>query len=286
MGEKSVLKFKARRRVAIRTAVGVISAGLVFGAIPLLGSASADTTTVSYDCTASVGGGTEQSPTLNATLTGTAVTGTGIQKIALTWVHAQGTPQLTAPVEITTSDRIIYEGVLVMTGTAQTATVTATVTAPAVAVTSGSAMPLATIMATASPTATGIFTVKTNNFTLRIGPATGQPTHVYTCVIDTTATAAAATVTVTSASASTTPTPTPTPTPTASTPRPTRTVTATVTADDGSQVTNTPGGGVATGGGGELGPDARVLIMTGTALILAAIFGGLVLRSRRGAVRD
>ncbi|GIH50421.1 hypothetical protein Mro03_56000 [Microbispora rosea subsp. rosea] len=52
------------------------------------------------------------------------------------------------------------------------------------------------------------------------------------------------------------------------------------------QVENTPGGGAATGGGGEAGPDARLFVLTGTALMLAAGAGGLVLRARRRPVRQ
>ncbi|GIH66136.1 hypothetical protein Msi02_69530 [Microbispora siamensis] len=52
------------------------------------------------------------------------------------------------------------------------------------------------------------------------------------------------------------------------------------------QVENTPGGGAATGGGGDAGPDARLFVLTGTALMLAAGAGGLVLRARRRPVRQ
>ncbi|RCG27299.1 hypothetical protein DQ384_26670 [Sphaerisporangium album] len=91
-----------------------------------------------------------------------------------------------------------------------------------------------------------------------------------------------------SASPSPTPTPTPTPTPSA-TPTPTDTAPE---ADDGVQVgggangkvTRTPQGGAGTGGGGEAGPDGRVLVTTGLLLILLAGAGGLTLR-RTGARR-
>ncbi|MEV0424798.1 hypothetical protein [Streptosporangium canum] len=92
-----------------------------------------------------------------------------------------------------------------------------------------------------------------------------------------------------------TPSPQPTPTVTAtaddqstssvpvtSDPQPTHTVTATVTkasADGNSKVIKTPSGGAATGGGGESGPDGRMLISTGFLLTCAAATG-LLLRRR------
>ncbi|ACZ83733.1 hypothetical protein [Streptosporangium roseum] len=92
-----------------------------------------------------------------------------------------------------------------------------------------------------------------------------------------------------------TPSPQPTPTVTAtaddqstgsvpvtSDPQPTHTVTATVTkasTDGNSKVIKTPSGGAATGGGGESGPDGRMLISTGFLLTFAAVTG-LLLRRR------
>ncbi|MDP9847137.1 hypothetical protein [Streptosporangium lutulentum] len=71
--------------------------------------------------------------------------------------------------------------------------------------------------------------------------------------------------------------------PVPSDPQPTQTVTATVTGDpeaDGiGTVVETPAGGVATGGGGESGPDGRMLMVTGFLLTLAAATG-LLLRRR------
>ncbi|MBO3747232.1 hypothetical protein J5X84_14230 [Streptosporangiaceae bacterium NEAU-GS5] len=45
----------------------------------------------------------------------------------------------------------------------------------------------------------------------------------------------------------------------------------------------TPSGGAATGGGADAGPDARILVLSGLALMAAAAFGGLLLRARRGS---
>lgn len=95
----------------------------------------------------------------------------------------------------------------------------------------------------------------------------------------------------------TSPTPTPSSTPSNSSstsPRPTATVTRTVTAqadpddtDDTDAATGasggverTPVGAAATGGGGEAGPDARLITLTGLVLTLAGV-GGLMWRQRR-----
>ncbi|GIH25479.1 hypothetical protein Aph01nite_37890 [Acrocarpospora phusangensis] len=289
-----MLKLKARRRIATKAAAaGVVSAGILFGVLPLFG-ATADTKTITYNCTTS--GGDPQNPDLITTLTATATAGTtatSIQRIAMVWTNLNTVTgkMMTAPVTINTTDTVIFEGEIVMTGpqTGVTATVTALATlTPAAQVAQGAAIPLPTVSVTATPAATGTVSVKTTGFLLTIGASTSA--REYDCAMASTATAAAATVVVASGAASPSPTPTPTPSPTPSattpTPRQTRTFTATVTASQPGQVTNTPGGGVSTGGGGELGPDGRLLVLGGTALILAAITGGLMLRSRRGAVRQ
>ncbi|MGW4796759.1 hypothetical protein ACWEPC_30490 [Nonomuraea sp. NPDC004297] len=81
-----------------------------------------------------------------------------------------------------------------------------------------------------------------------------------------------------------TPTPTPTPTPTNTTPRPTTTHTSTVTVtpsrSNTTRSSETPKAGADTGAGGMMGPDGRLFILTGTALVGAAAVGGLVMRRR------
>ncbi|MFI7617106.1 hypothetical protein ACIBP6_38355 [Nonomuraea terrae] len=76
----------------------------------------------------------------------------------------------------------------------------------------------------------------------------------------------------------------PSPSPTTTSPRPTRTATATVTITPSSTTTTrrsqTPVAGADTGAGGMMGPDGRMFILTGTALITAAAVGGLVMRRR------
>ncbi|MEO3875359.1 hypothetical protein ABGB18_41810 [Nonomuraea sp. B12E4] len=86
------------------------------------------------------------------------------------------------------------------------------------------------------------------------------------------------------AAATSSPTPTnttPTPTNTTPTPTGTRTSTATVTVTPTSRRTSqTPKAGADTGGGGMMGPDGRMFILTGTVLIGAAAAGGLIMRRR------
>jgi Predicted solute binding protein len=97
----------------------------------------------------------------------------------------------------------------------------------------------------------------------------------------------------TSPSATPSTTPSVTPSATATSPRPTATVTRTVTAgpdpDDtgdtdvtgaSGRVARTPVGSAATGGGGEAGPDARLITLAGLLLTFAGA-GGLVWRQRR-----
>ncbi len=88
-------------------------------------------------------------------------------------------------------------------------------------------------------------------------------------------------------------TPSPSPTATNTTPGPTTTATATATVtttatepepttdDDGKGgVVKTPAGSAATGGGGEAGPDARLITLTGLVLMLTGVTG-LIWRQRR-----
>lgn len=77
--------------------------------------------------------------------------------------------------------------------------------------------------------------------------------------------------------------PSPSPTPTTTTPRPTTTRTSTVTITPTTSTTKksqTPKAGADTGAGGTMGPDGRLFILTGTALVGAAAVGGLMMRRR------
>ncbi|MGW6495845.1 hypothetical protein [Nonomuraea angiospora] len=102
-----------------------------------------------------------------------------------------------------------------------------------------------------------------------LAPTTGLPTFTFT---------------VGSSTGTPTTSPTSTPTNTTSSPKPTKTSTATVTVTPSTKKSKTPKAGADTGGGGEAGPDGRMFILTGTALVGAAAVGGLVMR-RRNATR-
>ncbi|MER7505533.1 hypothetical protein AB0L05_34465 [Nonomuraea pusilla] len=89
--------------------------------------------------------------------------------------------------------------------------------------------------------------------------------------------------------AGTSPTSSSTPT---SSPKPTKTTTAYVTVTPSAtksttkrRSSQTPKAGADTGAGGEMGPDGRVFILTGSALVAAAAVGGLWMR-RRGVSRS
>jgi hypothetical protein len=253
--------------------MGTATAGAVGTAILTGGffaiAAQADTKTVAYVCEPSGPATATASPNLSVALNGPAGA-TPSQAVTLTWANQQpsGTEQIiTAPTAIATGDRVVIVGDFIVSGPspAGTKTIQATATGtPTAQITSGAPMPLPTLTALVTPTATGTLSAKADKFTLQVGPS-GSPTTWYACSISTTATTntspASLSIKVT--------------------PQATRTVYVTETA----QVTETPEGGAATGGGGEAGPDGRLFLLTGTALVLAAAGGGLVLRARRRAVR-
>ncbi|MEV4892868.1 hypothetical protein AB0K48_26150 [Nonomuraea sp. NPDC055795] len=147
--------------------------------------------------------------------------------------------------------------------------------------TAGSPFTIQTITVKIKPTTTGEVTLTPGNLVFDtsatgtklkcVPPATGLKTYKFTVT----------------AGNGTTPTPTPTPTPTTTTPKPTKTTTKFVTEtpkNNNGKVTKTPKAGADTGGGGDMGPDGRMFILTGSLLILAAGAGGLMVR-RRGLNR-
>ncbi|GAA4577488.1 hypothetical protein [Planotetraspora kaengkrachanensis] len=270
MGDGSVRRSQARRRTVIgASAAGVVGAVALVGGLSAIG-ASADTRTVAYVCLPSAPATATASPDLTAALSGQA-SATPSEAVTLTWTNRQpsDTDQIiTVPTEIATTDRIVIVGDLVVSGPGSGAkkTIQATATGtPGEAVPSGSPVPLPTLTAVITPTATGTVGVKADAFTLKVGPADGTPETWYDCSIST---VAAANTSPASLSIKVSP-------------QATRTVYETVTA----QVSQTPTGGAATGGGAEAGPDGRVFILTGSALVLAAAVGGLLMRTRRRAVR-
>lgn len=300
---RSRLRGPVVRKAAV---AGLVGAGVVFFGLPALGTLAPSPQTVSYTCTPAVGD--VSSPELVVTLGG-PVSATVSQPVTLTWLSAQSSDtnkQIKATAQIPTTDKIVMTGELVITGPSPNATATVTATATGAPLTAeipvNSPIPLPMIAATVTPDMAGTMVAKADKFTLRIGPEAGGGT-TYTCTIATTGdhtTPAELSVVVSpspspsaspSPSPSASPSPSPSPTPT---PRQTRTTYVTVTATPSQsatnkskgQVTHTPGGGVSTGGGGEVGPDARVLILTGAGLMLAAATGGLVLRVRRRTARE
>ncbi|GAA1016064.1 hypothetical protein Aple_011610 [Acrocarpospora pleiomorpha] len=286
-----MLKLRARRRIATKAAAaGVVSAGILFGAIPAAANLLAPVP-VTYTCT-----GTSSELRFNIELVGPATNPAVNAGAVITWRINQpaAAPSLLAPSPIALTDRVVIDGQLILTGVpVGAAAVTRTATAthvPVASLTAQAPVPLPTILTTVTPTAAGTFTVKPGQFILKAVSSSGTQATWFTCTVETLTEADAAALAVVVGSASTTPspssTPTPTPSATSPTPRQTRTFTQTVTASQPNQVDNTPDGGIATGGGGEMGPDGRILVLTGTALILAAITGGLMLRSRRSSVRD
>ncbi|WP_188197008.1 hypothetical protein [Nonomuraea sp. SYSU D8015] len=154
-------------------------------------------------------------------------------------------------------------------------------------VTPGATLSVPAMTMVVTPTASGTIGLKGEGFTLQVNGAT------YTCTpgasggpsVNLVVGSATNTATTTPTNTNTN-TATPTNTTTSSTPRPTRTSTATVTVTPSESRRNsrTPKAGADTGAGGEMGPDGRMFILTGAALIAAATVGGLVMR-RRNATR-
>lgn len=310
-----MLKSKTRRRVAVKTvAVGVVSGGLIFGAVPAVASLAAIPKPVTYTCSP-VG-----SPVGTGTGTGTGM-GTGAgnsyklqmdltaplsavpnSPLVATWRIGQPVapgPTLTAPSAIAAGDRLAVDADVVITGTplpspTETRTVGATSTPGAVA--ANAALPFPAVLITVTPTATGVIGIQPHDFTLVHSPAAGTATKadLYDCTVTAPAEASAAALQVTvrpqgAGMGTGTPTntglPTGSSTPTA-TPEPTITLTRTETSKPmkDRQVEETPQGAASTGGGGEAGPDARMIVLGGSLLMALAGIGGLVLR-RRSALR-
>ncbi|ETK33098.1 hypothetical protein [Microbispora sp. ATCC PTA-5024] len=294
MGEKSVLKSKARGRVVRRAAgAGVVSAGVLLGGLAVV-SAHADTKTVSYTCTPSSGAAVTHDFTVSLTANGSAAVGTAF---TATLTLSSGASALPAPVAIGADKWIQVEPSISASGAAGVSTPSPSASLGSTPVGSPmGALPVATITVTPSTGATAVvLTARDFKLNLLGSAASGSttPELLYDCKISTTGVSTLpAVATVAVGTASSTPSASTSPsTSTSPTPRHTRTVYETVTASPSKsrrsgQVTHTPGGGAATGGGGEAGPDGRVLVLTGTGLMLAAATGGLMMRARRRPVRQ
>ncbi|MEO3856735.1 hypothetical protein [Acrocarpospora sp. B8E8] len=291
-----------RHRSAARAAVAgaVTLIGLI--AIPVL---AADTTTpVRYTC----GGPTYP---LTVVLDGPDTNPEPSDTITVLWRMTPASPSsppgggavteslMTAPVDLATSHAIIVDGLATISGPPLAGiTVTASPSAsdePANSVTQGATMsPIPEMTILLTPSAAGTLGVVAGGFNLKISPSGGAVSTPYICTLANPASAATlAIVVATSASSSDDTDDTTTATATSTvfeteTVMETETVTSTVDTTNTStvSVTNTaqvgltPVGGAQTGGGGTMGPDGRLITLLGTALILAAVFGGLVLRQR------
>jgi hypothetical protein len=135
---------------------------------------------------------------------------------------------------------------------------------------------LPNVMITLKPTAAGTVTMHAGD----VAFGTSSSAAFLKCTAATTGLKA---YTFTVASATSTSTSTSTATPTSTSPRPTTTRTSTVTITPSSSTTRksqTPKAGADTGAGGTMGPDGRLFILTGTALVGAAAVGGLIMRRR------
>ncbi|TQS29456.1 hypothetical protein [Microbispora sp. KK1-11] len=153
-------------------------------------------------------------------------------------------------------------------------------------ITAGQTIPLPEAEVSMKTTSSRAGTATVRPAAINIGPSPTAP--VIECEVRNASTLTTYTLTVAQGGQAST---SPTADRTTTSPKPTRTVTATVTAaatDDADldqeipaaqEMDATPVGGAATGGGGEAGPDGRMYVLTGLAIILAAC-AGLLLRRR------
>ncbi|MET7337174.1 hypothetical protein [Nonomuraea sp. NPDC005650] len=230
---------------------------------------------VAYDCDLASGGGDADYPAdvdIKVVMT-PPTTATANADATITWTGTiqSGSDQLKAPTGFpTTSPKMFVTVKASGAGAPSTATGEATLGT----VTIGQNITLPTsVSIKVKPTSTG--TVSLTAGDLAFGTSASSPT--IKCLAPTTG-LKAYTFQVSSASS------TPSSTPTSSTPKPTKTSTATVTVTPSSKKSKTPKAGADTGAGGEAGPDGRMFILTGTALVGAAAVGGLFMR-RRNATR-
>ncbi|MFI7127768.1 hypothetical protein ACIBQ1_18865 [Nonomuraea sp. NPDC050153] len=230
---------------------------------------------VAYDCDLASGGGDADYPAdvdMKVVMT-PPTSATANADATITWtgtIQSTG-EQLKAPTGFpTTSPKMFVTIKASGAGAPSTATGEATLGT----VTIGQNITLPTsVSIKVKPTTTG--TVSLTAGDLAFGTSASSPT--IKCLAPTTG-LKAYTFQVSSASSS------PSSTPTSSSPKPTKTSTATVTVTPSSKKSKTPKAGADTGAGGEAGPDGRMFILTGTALVGAAAVGGLVMR-RRNATR-
>ncbi|MER6169968.1 hypothetical protein [Streptosporangium sp. NPDC001681] len=302
-----MLKSKTRRRVAVKTAaIAAAGAGVLFGAVPAVASMYADPNPVSYACTLAGVSSPSATYIFQMDLSGPTAAATNSPLVA-TWKIAQPatgltvTPTAPAPagarVVIDAEVQIEASPSPVLALPSELRSLAATAAPPA----AGQPITAPPLLVTVTPSATGVVAFQPGPFTLYLDPGTGTNNEAElldcgTPLNPAEASAAALRVTVGTGSPSTSPSPSPTtststsPSPSATaspsaTPKPTVTVTQTKTsepekpASDG-QIDETPNGGAATGGGGDAGPDARMIMLSGVLMVAFAGIGGMVLRRR------
>ncbi|MFB9627032.1 hypothetical protein [Nonomuraea helvata] len=238
-----------------------------------------DTETVEYYCTLTSGGDADYPANVDIKVTMTTPTSASANADAsITWtgtIQNTGDP-LKAPTGFPTTSPKIFVSIKA-SGAGVSTTTPPSGEAALTGVTVGSniaTLPSVTIKV--KPTTTGTVTLTAGDLAF----GSSSTSAAIKCAAPT---SGLKTFTFTVGSSSTTPTPTPTPTPTTTSPKPTKTSTHTVTVTPSSKKTTkskTPKAGADTGGGGEMGPDGRLFILTGTALIAAAAVGGLIMRRR------
>ncbi|MEU4227401.1 hypothetical protein AB0F17_24160 [Nonomuraea sp. NPDC026600] len=295
-----MLTSKARHRLALKASGLAVAGAGIFWVVPAVAQAMA-LKPVTYTCTTAAGGtGTDYKFEMD--LQGPLTTPTPSSTAVVTWKIAQpaaSPTSFTAPSAIAATDRVVIQATVIVTGTpnpspTETRSVGASMTPGTI--TPNATMPIPQVLISLTPKATGVIAVMPDDFVLQVGPISGTaPSPWYTCKVkagsEAEATAAAALITVATGTPTTTPTgtptstSTPTTTPTSSSPKPTKTHTVTVTKTPTATKTTTkssktPKAGADTGGGGGMGPDGRMVVLTGSLLILAAGVGGLVLRRR------
>ncbi|GIH75937.1 hypothetical protein [Planobispora longispora] len=293
-----MLKSKTRRRVMAKTAaIGAVGAGLIFGAVPALASMAAAPVPVTYTCETEAG--VSATYKIQMELTGPTAPVPSSTVVATWKIGPSASPSgLTAPSAIPNTEKLVADADVLITSSptivpSELRSVAAT--GAAASISQGATLQPPNLLITMTPTATGVIAVQPDNFSLYLAPTNASDTdgELYECTVATAeASAAALRITVkpsTSSSSSTTPsstptTPTPTPTPSV---KPTVTVFETVTAratrTRTGQIDKTPDGGASTGGGGDAGPDARVIMLAGALMVGGAAIGGLALRRRTAA---
>ncbi|MEU4833678.1 hypothetical protein [Streptosporangium sp. NPDC023615] len=308
-----MLKSRTRRRIAVKTAVVATVGAGIFGAFPALASIYAVPKPVTYTCDPmGTAGGAAISVVFQMDLTGPTEAVTG-SPLAATWkIGPPAGATFVAPVPVPATDRLVIEADLQINSVptavpAVPSAVTAvTATAPAAVITVGQVVTPPPLAVTVTPSATGVVAFQPAGFDLILRPATGAGTtpdpELFSCEVTDLAQATAAALKVTvkttlgttaSPSASTSPSPSASvspspsasvsPSPSASPSRSARvtpTVTVKVTRTAEEQIEETPEGAASTGGGGDAGPDARMIMFTGALMVALAGAGGLVLRRR------